>query len=230
MCHGVGGAPRQHPVLLADRWEPLAGHRFLLLRGCTIVGPAPKSLLTRKHPAYLMHASRTRTQVYGLHLRVGVPGEVEEAHNAPGPLHWTWESWVRAPPSPTWATLVILVPSLAGLPADVDTPEQSGVLPALHHQASLCSAVLQPSCPGLSKPVTGRATPAVGQGSQLLRDLSCLEGAVIMLPTRACAPRPATTVLEHLSQRLLTPGTRVTQRYSPSQEPVGEKRLAALGE
>lgn len=29
----------------------------------------------------------------------------------------------------------------------------------------------------------------------------------MMLPTRACAPRPATTVLEHGSQRLLTPGT-----------------------
>lgn len=96
------------------------------------------------------------THVYGLHLGVGVPGAVEEAHNAPGPSHWAWESWVWALPPPTWATLVILVPYFAGLPADVDAPEQSGVLPALHHQASLCGAVLQPSRPGLSKPMTGR--------------------------------------------------------------------------
>ncbi|XP_037660524.1 F-box/WD repeat-containing protein 4 isoform X8 [Choloepus didactylus] len=91
--HGVGGTPRQHLVLLADRWEPPAGHRLLLLRCCTAVGPAPK----------------------------GLP---------------------------------------ACLPADIGPPQQSCVLPALHHQASLCCAVLQPPCPGLSKPMTVRASPA----------------------------------------------------------------------
>lgn len=38
--------------------------------------------------------------------------------------------------------LAIFVSFLAGLPADIDAPQQSCVLPALHHQTSLCRAVL----------------------------------------------------------------------------------------
>lgn len=100
-------------------------------RACLHVGVPPTS-----------HFQEARTHFYGLYLGVGVPGEGgRKATMAPGPLHWAWESWVRAPPSPPQATLTILS-SFAGLPADVDAPQQSCVLPALHHQASLCCAVL----------------------------------------------------------------------------------------
>lgn len=106
-----------------------------------------------------------RTNFYGLHLGVALPGEGgRKPTMAPGSLHWAWESWVRAPLSHSQATLTILVSSLTGLPTDIDAPQQSCVLPALHHQASLCCTVLQPPCPGLSKPMTVGATPARGPG------------------------------------------------------------------
>lgn len=58
-----------------------------------------------------------------------------------------------------------LLASLAGLPADVDAAQQSGVLPAVHHQASLCCVVLQPPHPRLSKPMTDLPCPWAGQVS-----------------------------------------------------------------
>ncbi|XP_077933328.1 F-box/WD repeat-containing protein 4 isoform X5 [Halichoerus grypus] len=70
------------------------------------------------------------------------------------------------------------------------------VLPALHHQAPLCRALLQPPRPGLPEPVTGPPRPA-GQGSQLLRDLYAWRVQGYLRPRRACAPRPVTTVLGH---------------------------------
>lgn len=77
-----------------------------------------------------------RAYFYGLHLGVGVPGEGgRKPVMAPGPLRWARESWLPAPASPPQATLAIPVTSLAGLPADIDAPQQSCVLPALHHQA-----------------------------------------------------------------------------------------------
>nr|XP_055208747.1 F-box/WD repeat-containing protein 4 isoform X2 [Gorilla gorilla gorilla] len=163
MCHGVGGAPRQHPVLPADRWQPPAGHRFLLLRCCTAVGPASKGLPAR-------------------------------------------------------------------LPADVDSPQQPCVLPASHHQASLCCTVLQPPRPGFSKPMTVRATPASGPGKPATQGLllpgGCSDSSS-SLPH--CAPGPVTPVLRHLALEASDSwGFGAYQRCSPSQEPVGEAGPAAL--
>lgn len=166
----MGGAPRQHPVLPADRRQPPAGHWFLLLWCSTTVGPAPKGLPTRKCPA---HPTPSGCQDSLLCVHVPVPGEDgRKPPEAPAPLHGAWESWVRALPPSTWDVLAIPVPPPAGLSAHISAPQQPCVLPALHHQTSLCCAVLQPPCPGLSKPMTQPPQPE-GQGSQLLRDLSC---------------------------------------------------------
>ena len=60
-------------------------------RACLHVSTPPSS-----------HLQEARTHFYGLHLRVGVPGDSgREPTLAPGPLHWAWESWFWAPPPPT---------------------------------------------------------------------------------------------------------------------------------
>ncbi|XP_048663156.1 F-box/WD repeat-containing protein 4 isoform X2 [Marmota marmota marmota] len=61
MCHGVGRTPRQHPVLLADRWQPLAGHRVLLLWRCAAMGPASEGLPARL-PADIYPTQQSRIQ------------------------------------------------------------------------------------------------------------------------------------------------------------------------
>lgn len=172
------------------------------------------------------HLQEARTHFYRLHLRVGVSGD-----GGREPIALGLESWFWAPPPPTWATPTILVPSLAGLPADVDTPEQSCVLPALHHQASLCCTGLQPPHPGLSKPVTVRATPARGPRKPATQGPILLGGC----SDNAFPPPCLCSQTHHHSARALklkaadSRGAGVTQRHGPSQEPV-ERRALLLWE
>lgn len=84
-------------------------------RACLHVGVPPTS-----------HLQEARTHFYGLYLGVGVPGEGgRKPPMAPGPLHWAWESWVRAPPSPTQATS-LFCPPLQAFPL-TSTPLSSPV-------------------------------------------------------------------------------------------------------
>lgn len=131
-----------------------------------------------------------------------------------GSLRWARAAEVRAPPS------------VAGLPADLHPAQQPRVLPALHHQAPLCRALLQPPRPGLPEPVTGPPRPA-GQGSQLLRDLYAWRVQGYLRPHRACAPRPVTTVLGH---RQVKAADSWEFGGTPPQELIGEKGSAALRE
>lgn len=121
----------------------------------------------------------------------------EEAYSGPCPLALGLGILGLGSPCSRWGRSRHSCPSRAGLPSHVDAPQQSCVLPALHHQASLRCAVLQPPWPGLSNAMTGPPQP-VGQRSQLLRDLCCLQGAVIPPPR----PRLCSLTCDHGTQAL----------------------------
>lgn len=93
----------------------------------------------------------------GLHLRAG-----DEPKGVPKAGCYHSVSLVSTPPKcPKQGSHHSRV-SLAGLLVDVNPTQQSCVLPAVHHQTSLCRAVLQPPCPRLSEPMTEQ--PCLGAG------------------------------------------------------------------
>ncbi|XP_023571327.1 F-box/WD repeat-containing protein 4 isoform X1 [Octodon degus] len=120
-------------------------------------------------------------------------------------------------------------PAPEGLPAcfptDVDPTQQSCVLPAVHHFASLCCTLLQSSRPGLQKPLTGYSCLCLG--NQHLRNLFCLE-YMMLLPSLPCWGHTT----RHLKLRAVSPGTlgpsrRGTAESMSRQEALLQKQAHA---